>query len=162
MSKLRGEERLREAGGRWIIIRPSLMYGVGSHRSGGFNGFMEEKWSRGEAAPLFTDQYRSFLYVDDLSRAVEQVAVIRPAWNELYVCGGAERMSRAEFGLRYADARGVDRGMCRPMKAHELSGYVGGPSNIILDTAKLFATGWKPTATETALRQIVQHLVPAQ
>ena len=148
-TKLMGEEAVRAEGGRWIIIRPSLMYGHGTPRSRSFTQFLDRHWERGERAPLFTDQIRSVLHVDDLITAVD-CAVRAGRWNELYLCGGPEPMSRAEFGLRYADARGVSREMCNRMKAAELPGYIGGGSDIRLDTTKLESIGWRGRTTEAA------------
>jgi dTDP-4-dehydrorhamnose reductase len=156
-TKALGEQRVQELHDQWIIIRSALMYGNSSPRSGGFNGFIDAKWQAGKAAPLFTDQYRTLLYVEDLCRAVEHVALTKPTWNELYVCGGAERLSRGEFGLLYADACGVDRSMCRLMKSTELEGYIGGPSDITLDSAKLQDTGWMPRSTGQALQEMMQQ-----
>jgi len=147
-SKLLGEERVQAKASRWVILRSTLLFGDGTSRSNSFSQFIDRKWEAGEGAPLFSDQYRSFLYVGDLIRAIEQVAITSPRWNELFVSGGPERMSRAEFGLRYADACGVDRSMCRVMRSDELEGYVGGGSDIWLDTSKLRAAGWQPRTVE--------------
>ncbi len=154
-SKLLGEEAVREAGGRWIIIRPSLIFGDGTPRSNSFTQFMDRKWEAGERAPLFTDQFRSFLYVGDLIAAVEQVAVREPRWNELFVCGGEERLSRGEFGVRYARATGRDTDLCDLMRADELPGYMGGGSDIWLDTSKLRSAGWSPRPLETSFTDML-------
>lgn len=159
MSKLAGEEAVREQAGRWVIIRPALMFGNGTHRSRSFTQFMERNWDEGRPAPLLTDQYRSFLYVGDLITAIDQVALRNPHWNELFVCGGPDRLSRAEFGVRYAEASGRDSSACRLMRASELEGYVGGPSDISLDTAKLRATGWNPRTLEESFAQILRERV---
>jgi dTDP-4-dehydrorhamnose reductase len=154
-SKLMGEESVRAAGGEWIIIRSTLLFGEGTSRSNSFSQFIDRKWAAGERAPLFSDQYRSFLFVGDLLRAVEQVTIVAPAWNELFVCGGAERISRAEFGLRYADACSVDRSMCHVMRAAELPGYDGGGSDIELDSSKLVSTGWRPRSLEECFAEMI-------
>lgn len=148
-TKLQGEEVLRSSGARWIIVRPSLMFGNGTPRSNSFTQFMERCWERKEAAPLFTDQFRSFLFVGDLLRAVE-IVVSAQRWNELYVCGGSQRMSRAEFGVRYAEARGVPVEFCRLMRSVDLPGYVGGGSDIWLDAAKLQSLGWRGRGIDDA------------
>jgi dTDP-4-dehydrorhamnose reductase len=147
-SKLLGEDEIRSAADRWTILRCTLMFGDGTPRSNSFSQFIDRKWGAGEPAPLFSDQYRSFLYVGDLLTAIEQVALIAPRWNELYVCGGAERMSRADFGLRYASISGVDHSMCNVMRSDQLEGYVGGGSDIELDCSKLRDTGWKPRSLD--------------
>jgi dTDP-4-dehydrorhamnose reductase len=154
-SKLMGEMRVREHAAQWIIIRATLMFGEGTPRSNSFSQFIDRCWSAGEPAPLFSDQFRSFLYVGDLLRAVEQVAITSPAPNELFVCGGPEPMSRAEFGLRYADACGVDRAMCNVMRSSDLEGYVGGGSDIRLDSSKLRATGWEPRPLDECFAEMI-------
>jgi len=156
-SKYLGEEAVRSSGGPWIIIRPSLLFGNGTHRSGSFTQFLDRTWDEGGAAPVFTDQYRSFLYVGDLITAVEQVAIRRRRWNEMFVCGGMDRLSRAEFGVRYARARGKDDSVCRQMRAAELEGYVGGPSDITLDTTKLREAGWVPRPLATSFSEMLRE-----
>jgi len=158
-SKLLGEQALRDEGGRWTIIRPSLIFGNGTPRSNSFTQFMDRMWDSGQQAPLFTDQYRTFLYVGDLIRAIEQVAVLEPRWNETFVCGGPERLSRADFGVRYATATGRDVSACRRMRACELEGYVGGPSDISLDTTKLRSTGWEPRSLEISFTEMLRERV---
>jgi dTDP-4-dehydrorhamnose reductase len=154
-SKLEGEARVMGRLERWIIIRPSLMYGDGTPRSNSFSQFIDGNWKNGRPAPLFTDQFRSFLYVGDLLSAIEVAALQRACWNEIFVCGGAERMSRGEFGLRYAAAMGVDPGMCRLMRADELPGYVGGPSDIAIDPARLRGIGWNPRPHEVCFAEMI-------
>jgi dTDP-4-dehydrorhamnose reductase len=154
-SKLLGENRVRAAGGRWIILRATLMFGQGTPRSNSFSQFIDRNWERGNRAPLFSDQYRSLLYVGDLVRAMEQVAITTPTWNELFVCGGPERISRAEFGLRYADACGVSRAMCDVMRSGDLAGYVGGGSDIWFECAKLRSTGWAPRTIEESFVEMM-------
>jgi dTDP-4-dehydrorhamnose reductase len=154
-TKLLGEQRVAEILAHWIIIRPSLMYGNGTPRSNSFSQFIDGRWDTGEPAPLFIDQFRSFLYVGDLCRAIDVAALQRECWNEIFVCGGAERISRGEFGLRYAAALGVDPGMCQLMRASDLAGYVGGPSDIAIDSAKLRGIGWSPRVHEECFTEMI-------
>jgi dTDP-4-dehydrorhamnose reductase len=156
-TKLLGEQRVRSTAQRWIIIRPSLMFGDGPPGSNSFSMFIDDKWRRGERAPLFSDQFRAFLFVEDLCTAIEQVAIVREAWNELFVCGGSEHLSRSEFGLRYADASGVDRGMVQSIRSTELEGYVGGASDIRLDSSKLRSLGWQSRPLEVCFEKMLRE-----
>lgn len=143
-SKLEGEKAVRRHADSWTIVRPSLMFGHGTPRSGSFTQFLDRKWSAGEAAPVFSDQTRSFLYIDDLLSAIE-IIIGSPETNErLFVCGGAEDLTRAEFALRYARARGVDAALCNVMRSIDLDGYRGGPSDIRIDSSALRELGWRP------------------
>lgn len=154
-SKLEAEDAVRASGARSIILRPTLMFGDAPPRGNSFSAFIERTWSSGVPAPLFTDQFRSFLFVEDLCGAVATTALVNEAWGELFVCGGPERMSRAEFGFRYAEAHAVDRAMIAPMRSNELPGYIGGPSDIAVDARKLRALGWSARTVEDAVRSIV-------
>jgi dTDP-4-dehydrorhamnose reductase len=153
-SKLLAEEAVAASNARAIVVRPTLMFGDGPPRGNSFSMFIERKWECGERAPLFTDQFRSFLFVDDLCSAIDTVALRHGAWGELFVSGGPERLSRADFGFRYADALGVDRSMVAPMRTGDLEGYVGGPSDIALDSTKLRSLGWQPRTVEAAVTTI--------
>lgn len=142
-SKLLAEKEVETHASSWTIIRPTLMFGIGTPRSNCFTQFLERHWAAGRAAPVFCDQIRSFLYVGDLLAALETVIARPEAINRLFVCGGGESITRAEFALCYAEARGVDPALCNVMRSTELEGYVGGPSDIRLDTAKLQELGWR-------------------
>ena len=147
-SKLEAEERVKDQGGGWTIIRPTTRCGNGPPRSTCFKQFLDRKWEGGEGAPVFSDQIRSFLYVGDLLSAIELLIDREETVGELYVCGGEEGMTRAEFALRYARFRGVDASLCHIIRTSELEGYVGGSSDIRLDTSKLRELGWRPTRLE--------------
>lgn len=156
-SKLLGEQVVRASDARAIILRPTLMFGDGPPRGNSFSMFIDRTWARGEPVPLFTDQFRSFLFVEDLCTAIETVALRHRAWGETFVCGGPERLSRAEFGYRYADALAVDRAMIAPMRTRELAGYVGGPSDISLDTTRLARLGWTARSIEVAVAVMLER-----
>ena len=159
-TKYLGEEAIRSVAHRWLILRSSLMFGDGPQGTNSFSMFIDGKWAAGEPAPLFIDQFRSFLYVGDLCTGVDS-AVRAGEWNQVYVCGGDERLSRAEFGIRYAGAAGVDRSMIRQMRSTELEGYVGGPSDITLDCRKLRSTGWRARPLEECFSEMVRERKPA-
>jgi dTDP-4-dehydrorhamnose reductase len=154
-SKLAAEQAIAATAARAIVVRPTLMFGDGPPRGNSFSMFIERTWAGGRPAPLFVDQYRSFLFVDDLLGAIEIVALRHQAWGELFVCGGPERLSRAEFGARYAAALGVDASMIAPMRARDLAGYTGGASDIAIDSSKLLALGWTHRTVEQGVRQMV-------
>lgn len=150
-SKLLAEHALQASNENWVVLRPSIMYGDGVPRSNSFSQFLDRHWSKGEAAPVFTDQFRSFLFVLDLLAAVDLLMRRPDAWRSVYLCGGPERLSRHEFALRYARQRGIDERLVRPMRAEELEGYVGGASNIELDSRPMLHLGWKQHSIEESV-----------
>ena len=154
-SKLEGEKEIREHADRWTIIRPTTMFGIGTPRSNSFTQFLDRKWEAGEAAPVFSDQFRSFLYVEDLLAAIELLMEREDSYGQLYLCGGEEGISRADFALRYAAFRCVDSSLCTIITTDQLEGYIGGPSDIRLDTTKLRTPGWQPRSLEVAFQHMI-------
>ena len=153
-TKLMAEQELTAHAELWSIIRCTLMYGLGTPRSNSFTQFLDRKWAAGEAAPVFSDQIRSFLYVGDLLTAVETLMNVEAATNQLFVCGGDQSLSRADFALRYADACGVNTTLCDVMLSTELEGYVGGPSDIRINSSKLHSLGWRPRSLTECFREM--------
>ncbi|KXK55836.1 MAG: sugar nucleotide-binding protein [Chlorobi bacterium] len=155
-SKLQAEQVLQQSGGRWAIIRPSVMFGDGTSHTNSFTQFIDSCWARNEPAPLFTDQFRSFLFVEDLFTAIE--AIVRTeSWGRMFHCGGPECLSRAQFGLAWADACGVPHRLCDLMEAHQKPGYVGGESHIQLDCRALRSLGWEPRSITDGFEQILRR-----
>ena len=155
-SKLEAEREVKLHANRWTIIRPTNMFGIGTHSSNCFTQFLDRKWEAKESAPVFSDQTRSFLYVDDLLSAAEHIIARGEAQSETYVCGGSEALTRASFALRYATFNGIDPSFCNVMESDQLAGYIGGSSDIRLDTAKLRGLGWKPRPLEEAFEDMRQ------
>jgi dTDP-4-dehydrorhamnose reductase len=156
-TKYAGEQAVRASASQWLILRSTLMFGNGTPTSNSFTQFLDRNWDERKPAPVFTDQVRAFLYGPDLVAAVDRLVNAGDSWNSLFVCGGDEALSRYEFALRYAAARGVDASLCSPMRSTDLKGYRGGPGRIVLDSRRLRETGWRPRSLEEAFREMVQR-----
>ncbi|MCC7439442.1 MAG: sugar nucleotide-binding protein [Armatimonadetes bacterium] len=155
-SKLQGEQAVQSAAGRWAIIRPSVMFGDGTPHTNSFTQFIDRCWERGEPAPLFSDQFRSFLFVEDVFTAIE--AIIRTeSWGGIFHAGGEQCLSRAQFGLAWADACGVPHTLCKMMAASQKTGYVGGASHIDLDCRALRQLGWEPHSITDGFQQTLRR-----
>lgn len=150
LSKLQGEQQVLSSGSRCIVLRPALMYGGGPESTNSFWQFITRCWRDGKPAPLFLDQFRSFVYVMDVCNAIGILTGNDNAWGNVFVCGGPEPVSRAEFGYRLARHSGVPDQMIRALRTEELPDYTGTPGNITLDSARLGALGWQPMTLEAA------------
>lgn len=106
-TKLEAERIVARHAGRWTIVRSALIYGpagTGSRRC--FLDWMLEGMRAGTTT-LFSDEYRSPVHVDDISRGL--LAVVERAAGGLFHMGGPVRLSRAEFGWLAADAFALPR-----------------------------------------------------
>jgi dTDP-4-dehydrorhamnose reductase len=101
-----------------VILRISKIYSGGSPYHPCFVDWMRTRFERGLPVPLFQDQFRSPLWVGDLTRVV--AAVIREGIRgPLYHVGGPERLSRLEFGQAYAREMGFSSALIQPMTMAE-------------------------------------------
>jgi dTDP-4-dehydrorhamnose reductase len=117
-----------------VVVRPALMYGPGSPFSGGFLSWMAERFQKREPLPLFSDQYRTPVYVGDLARALHLLLQRQPR-RRLYHLGGSERLSRVDFGEAYAEVFGVDRRLISPV-SFDQSQFVARGKDCSLDSSR--------------------------
>lgn len=102
-SKLEGERAAREAAPRHLVVRTNF-YGWGSGRKPTFGEWMYDSLEKGKPITLFSDVHFTPIYVGDLA---ERIALLVSADKTgLYHLGGAERVSKAEFGLKMAELAG--------------------------------------------------------
>lgn len=112
-SKLEAERIVRQRRPNHVILRTALMYGAPNPLGrGSFLQWMDGALRRGEALTLFSDEYRTPAYAGDVARAVRAV-LNGDGRARTYHVGGAERISRAEFGKRLAVLRGYDPSLIR-------------------------------------------------
>lgn len=138
-SKLDAEAALAAADGKWTTLRLSLVYGWG-----GFVAWMSGRLARREPVMLFTDQFRTPVHTASIADAA-LAAVDRRAWGEVFHVGGAERVSRVEFGERFADAFGCDRTLLKPVRMRDVPANLPRPRDTSLVTAKAERLlGWRP------------------
>jgi dTDP-4-dehydrorhamnose reductase len=111
-AKWAAERAVRAAGG--CVVRTSLVYRPRPPDPTN-QDLILAPLARGERPRLFTDEYRSPIYLDDLVDALLEVAAWPPgAWTALPAGGilhvaGPERLDRYTFGCRLAPFLGVER-----------------------------------------------------
>jgi dTDP-4-dehydrorhamnose reductase len=88
-------------------VRPSLIWGLDplDHQT----GWLADAARRGDAATLFTDEYRCPVHVNDLAEALLELADRGEVTGALNA-GGAQALNRWEFGLRLLAALNLAAG----------------------------------------------------
>jgi dTDP-4-dehydrorhamnose reductase len=134
-TKYLGELEVTNNCGQYVILRLSLMYG----RSSGFNENFLEKMERqarlGQKLSLFTDQFRTPLYVEDAVAAIEKL-VEDKSIKGLFHLGGPEKMSRFEFGQQFCRLFGVSRDLMVPQRMADGNLSARRPRDCSLDSRK--------------------------
>jgi dTDP-4-dehydrorhamnose reductase len=106
-TKLAGEKAILSFGTGQCIVRIALTFGFSSNLSRCFTESLIDKLQAGMQVSLFTDEYRSPIYVDSLCNAILDIADRRETGT--FHLGGPDRINRHEFGLLAADVFGFDR-----------------------------------------------------
>lgn len=88
-------EQIILANPKHTVIRTSLNAGTAA-RGNTFNEQCRAAWRRGEATPLFTDEFRSPIAAEVTARAVWELAAANQPG--LFHLAGSERLSRFEIG----------------------------------------------------------------
>ncbi len=157
-TKLAGEEIVRETVPGHLILRLPLMYGAPSPCSESFIGFMLAGFREHTRIDLFTDQYRTPLYVEDAGRGMELI-LEDDKLTGLYHLGGPERINRSDFGYRMADRFGFDRSLINPVRMAERPHSPPTPLDASLNSEKFFrTTGFRGRGVDaglSALRKIL-------
>ena len=102
--KREAEALVRSEHDEAVILRPALMFGETS----GYQrpAYECERLARGVPCDLFVDEWRSPVHVDDVARAVWELAALEVAgtWH----LGGPRRLSRFELGRLLCGMHGFD------------------------------------------------------
>ncbi|MBI4667111.1 MAG: SDR family oxidoreductase [Nitrospinae bacterium] len=152
-TKLDGERAAMEANpGKTAILRTAIVFGKGSGKRPGFFETAVGKLAAGAEMKVFSDQYRSFLYVEDSASAVS--AIMDHGLSGVFHAAGDERLSRHEFMLRFCFAFGFSDRLLAPIRMTDMPGHAPRPADCSLSNAKLKKmTGWSPTHLNAALER---------
>lgn len=163
-TKLQAERMLQQQKmfRNWVILRSSLMFGNGAPWTNGFPQFAERALRSGESVPLFTDQYRTPVFVDDVARAID-VLVERQKFGEVFHCGGAERINRVDFVRRYCELMDIPQDGIREVTMDALPDYPTRVHDVSLSSAKLRDyTHWRPIPLNEAFAEMKEQQLGQQ
>jgi len=99
-TKVKGEEIIRKICSNYVIARISIIYGWSNNINKGFTDNLLENLKSKKKVFLFQDQFRSPIYAVNLSEALLEIAK-RDITGIIHL-GGKERISRYEFGRKFA------------------------------------------------------------
>jgi dTDP-4-dehydrorhamnose reductase len=117
-TKYWAEEFIKGLDLNYTIIRPSIIYGFGNYPHLSFSDWLLQGFINKEERKLFTDQYRSPILVENLGNCI--IEIIERDLKGLYHIGGAERISRYQFGVLMAEVFGFDSSFLIPVRASSL------------------------------------------
>jgi dTDP-4-dehydrorhamnose reductase len=116
-----------------VTARAALIYGRPFTGSNSFSERILEKTGNRETVPLYTDQFRTPVLVDDLARALLELAVID--FSGIIHLGGPDRIDRYSFGSMLSEISGFDTGLLKPVRMDEMATEAPRPQDASLDSS---------------------------
>jgi len=102
--------------------------------------------------PLFEDEFRTPIHVRDAAHAAIQIS--RTKARGVWHCGGQERLSRVQFGMKVAHAYGFDETLIRPTTRLSHTSPPPRPEDASLNSHALWREiQFTPKTVEAALRE---------
>jgi dTDP-4-dehydrorhamnose reductase len=155
-TKLEAEKRVLNVSDNLSILRLSLIYGSKGHSNIGFVYKLVEYLKAGQPFRLFTDQYCTPVYLDDVAVALKRI-ILDKSFRGLYHLGGPQRLSRWEFGQVLAEVFGFSRGLLSPIKMDDLPAMMARPRDCSLNSSRLYeGLGSHPTSVREGLQKLKQ------
>jgi len=121
LTKLKGEEFVKDLCKDFVIARTSVLYGWHRKRMN-FATWVIDSLRNGKSISVAEDHYNSPTLADNL--AVMILGILEMDATGLYHTAGSERMSRYEFALKIAEAFDLDRTLITPVKMKDVKVWV--------------------------------------
>jgi dTDP-4-dehydrorhamnose reductase len=149
--KVEAEHAMRAKNPAVTVCRMPLMFGYASPASGSLIQPMIASLRAGESVSLFADEYRSPASALSASSGL-LLALNHPG--ETYHCGGAERMSRHNFGLLVAEKAGCPKELIKKTLQRDVPMVAPRPPDVSLDITKARSIGYNPLSVRDELERL--------
>jgi dTDP-4-dehydrorhamnose reductase len=119
-TKFLGEKAVMDISTNYLVVRMALMYGNGNGVNGCFTDWLRKGIEKKQSVPLYTDQYRTPLFVFDGIRALLEL-IEKPVKNKILHLAGRERLNRYDFGQKFIKIFGYSDQWLRPTKIQDVT-----------------------------------------
>lgn len=133
-TKLEAEEVVKSVCSIYIVGRVALVYGINRYRKR-FTEQVIESLQRGDKIQLFSDEYRSQIYLPVLCNTLVELAT--GDLNGTYHLCGNDSISRLEFGLELARVFGLNPNLIMPTTSADFQSDEKRPLNCSMTNGKL-------------------------
>ena len=152
-TKIMSEDVIKKTFDNYIILRTSLLYGIGlNHSTNNFhvmyNNFLQNKKTK-----LFYDQFRTPLSQNDASRLIE-LLLKTDVKNITLNFGGRERVSRVELGKILCRIGKFDTSLIEQTSMNDVPG-LHKVADVSMNTDLLQSLGLKQMSIEQSISEII-------
>ncbi|HNT37230.1 MAG TPA: sugar nucleotide-binding protein, partial [bacterium] len=121
----------------------------------GMIGWLKGCLDKGEPVTLFTDEYRTPIYLPDLIAIVDEA--LRKDLQGVYHVASHPRISRYDLGVLFAEVFGYDRNLIVPGSLKDYEGAKR-PPDVSLNTRKLLdKLDYRPLGVEEAIKHLKEE-----
>jgi dTDP-4-dehydrorhamnose reductase len=156
-SKRLAEEIIQNIGPKHTIVRFALLYGPPAPYNRSFLGWMEDGFKNNKEVTLFTDQYRTPIYVGNAVELIRRLIERRttPPLLKLIHAGGPERVSRVEIGTVFCEIFGYDTALIKKITMAEKEEVTNDvkDASLAIGKARTFL-GFEPLGIQAGFQKI--------
>lgn len=134
-TKLMGEVKIQSLCSNHVILRTSLMYGIGLNHCMSHFHYMVKQLESGQEVKLFTDQIRTPLSYANAASIIGEIAD-NPEIRGIYNFGGRDRLSRFDMGEILCTLGGYNKNLLVPSSCKDIPNYPA-VEDVSLNTQKL-------------------------
>ena len=134
-TKWEADQAIAQIGGSYVIIRSPMVLGLKRLTRGSFVDWMLENIRNNTPFPLFIDNYRTPIVVDDLIDIIFRLAESDVIGTLL--AGGNQDMNRVQMGRMFLDAMGKPYDLIREVYLKEVKSDVLWQKDLRMDNTKL-------------------------
>jgi dTDP-4-dehydrorhamnose reductase len=153
-TKLEAEKQIKNTFDNFVILRTSLLIGLGLNHSQTNFHMMYNNFKEGKIARLFIDQYRTPFSLINASEVISSIAK-SDLKNLILNFGGKDRVSRVELGELLCDIAKLDKSLIEKIKMSDISGF---PivKDVSLNTEKMHSLGFRIKSLDEAISEIIR------
>lgn len=154
-TKLYSEHEIQNIFENFIILRTSLLYGLGKNHS--VNNFhnMYYSFKKNQSVRLFYDQYRTPLSLIDAAGLIERI-IKSDVKNIVLNFGGRERVSRVELGERLCELTNTDKALIEKTSMYDVPELYK-VADVSMNTEKLQSLGLMQKSIEESILEIIKN-----
>ena len=121
LTKLKGEEFVKELCEDFVVARTSVVYGW-HPRKLNFATWVIDSLEKGKRIPVAEDHYNSPTLADNLAEIIQRI--VGSNAGGVYHTAGGERVSRYEFAVKIAETFELDKSLMAPVKMGDLKAWI--------------------------------------
>lgn len=154
-TKVNSEELIRKYTGKYIILRTSLLYGIGlNHSTNNFHSTLLN-FREGKTSRLFYDQFRTPLALHDAAQIIRDLITLGVSGETLNF-GGFERVSRTGLGEILCRAGNFDSSLIERISMSDAPGLYK-VADVSMNTEKLRSYGIRQRTIEQSVIEILNN-----